>query len=141
MKVLIACEYSGIVSKAFRDKGHDAWSCDILPTEGRKQYHLQCKAETVLYGDWDIMIAFPPCTHLAVSGARWFEEKIKDGRQQQGIDFFMKLINADIEKIAVENPVGIMSTEYRKPDQIEQKKEAVHFRELQTLWLINGDRK
>ncbi len=138
MKIIIACEYSGIVSKAFRDKGHDTWSCDILPTEGRKLYHFQCKIEVILYGDWDLLIGFPPCDHIAVSGARWFEEKRKDGRQQKGIDFFMKLINAPIEKIAVENPIGIMSTIYRKPDQIIQPWQFGHGETKATcLWLKN----
>lgn len=119
MKIIIACEYSGIVRDAFTKKGHDVWSCDILPTESIGQ-HIQGNVIEVLNDGWDMMIAFPPCTHLAVSGALYFEEKKKDGRQQQGIDFFMQMINAPIKKIAVENPVSIMSTIYRKPDQIIQ---------------------
>ena len=119
MKILIACEESQVVCVEFRKKGHDAFSCDILPCSGgRPEWHIQSDVLEQLKKGWDLMIAFPPCTHLAVAGAAWFAEKIKDGRQQQGIDFFMKMINAPIGKIAVENPIGIMSTFYRKPSQI-----------------------
>ena len=117
MKVLIACEFSGIVRDAFIARGHDAWSCDLIPCE-RVGPHIQGDVLQVLNEGWDMMLAFPPCTHLAVSGAVWFKQKQADGRQQSAIDFFMKLINSNIPKIAVENPVGIMSTVYRKPDQI-----------------------
>jgi len=121
MKVLIGCEFSQVVTKAFRFKGHDAWSCDLLPTEGENpEWHIQDDVLDQLDAGWDMMIAFPPCTHLAVSGARWFAEKRSDGRQQEAIDFFMKLANADIPRIAIENPIGIMSTIWRKPDQIVQ---------------------
>ena len=120
MKILIACEYSQIVTKEFRSNGHEAYSCDILPTEGNPDWHIQSDVLEQLNAGWDCMIAFPPCTHLAVSGARWFPAKIADGRQQDAIDFFMRLANADIPKIAIENPVGIMSTKWRKPDQIIQ---------------------
>ena len=120
MKVLLACEESQAVCKEFRRLGHEAFSCDILPTSGdNPEWHIQDDLMDVMYdGSWDLMVAFPPCTHLAVSGARHFKQKQKDGRQQQGIDFFMNVVNAPIEFIAVENPVGIMSTLYRKPDQI-----------------------
>jgi hypothetical protein len=117
MRVLVACEFSGIVRDAFIAKGHDAWSCDIIPSE-RPGNHFQCDVMEIINDGWDMMIAHPPCTHLAVSGAAWFKEKRQDGRQQDGIDFFMAMINAPIEKIAVENPICIMSTHYRKPDQI-----------------------
>jgi hypothetical protein len=120
MKVLVGCEFSQIVTQAFRNKGHEAYSCDLLPTEGNPEWHLQGDVLDVLNQDWDIGIFHPPCTHLAVSGARWFKEKIVDGRQQQAIDFFMKLVNAPIPRIAIENPIGIMSKQYRKPDQIVQ---------------------
>ena len=137
MRVIIACEFSGIVREAFKAKGHDAWSCDLLDSEIPGN-HIKGDILEVLNDGWNLMIGFPPCTHLAVSGARWFEEKRKDGRQQQGIDFFMKLINADIEKIAVENPVGIMSTKYRKPDQIIQPWMFGHGETKATcLWLKN----
>jgi len=119
MKILVACEFSGIVRDAFAAKGHDAWSCDLLPTE-RPGQHIQGDVLDILEDDWDIMIAFPPCTHLAVSGAAWFEQKRKDGRQKQGVDFFMKFAKTTISKWAIENPVGIMSKIYRKPDQIIQ---------------------
>jgi len=122
MKVLIACEESQAVCKEFRKLGHEAFSNDIIECSGGfPEWHLQMDIfEAINLKKWDMMIAFPPCTHLAVSGAAWFEQKRKDGRQQQGIDFFLKVVNADIPKIAVENPVGIMSKLYRKPDQIIQ---------------------
>lgn len=120
MKVLAACEESQEVCKAFRALGHEAYSCDIIECSGgHPEWHIQDDVLKHLEG-WDMIIAFPPCTHLAVSGAIWFEQKRKDGRQQQGIDFFMKMINAPCDKIAVENPIGIMSSHYRKPDQIIQ---------------------
>jgi len=119
MKVLVACEFSGRVRDAFIAKGHDAVSCDILPTE-QPGPHIQGDVLEILDDGWDLMIAHPPCTHLAGSGARWWKEKQADGRQQQGIDFFMAMINAPIEKIAVENPVGILTKAYRKPDQYIQ---------------------
>ena len=115
LKILIGCEFSGMVTQAFREKGHEAYSCDLLPTEGNPDWHIKGDILEILNDGWDMGLFFPPCTHLASSGARWFEEKRKDGRQQEGINFFMKMINASIEKIAVENPIGIMSTIYRKP--------------------------
>jgi hypothetical protein len=137
MNILVACEFSGIVRDAFIAKGHNAWSCDLLPTE-KPGNHYQCDIRNVEKMDWDLMIAHPPCTHLAVSGARWFKEKIADGRQQQGIDFFMRLINFEIPKICVENPVSIMSTVYRKPDQTIQPFQFGHEVQKATcLWLKN----
>ena len=120
MKILLACEESQAVCKAFRELGHEAYSCDLLPTSGNNpEWHIQSDIIDVIYsGKWDLMVAFPPCTHLAVSGARHFEQKQKDGRQQEAINFFMKFVEAPIEHIAIENPVGIMSSIYRKPDQI-----------------------
>lgn len=121
MRILVACEESQVVTIALREKGHEAYSCDILPCSGgHPEWHIQDDVLNHLDDNWDMLIAFPPCTHLAVSGARYFEEKRKDGRQQQGIDFFMELANAPIDKIAIENPVGIMSTVWRKPNQIIQ---------------------
>jgi len=121
MKVLIACEESQEVCKAFRKLGHEAYSCDILPCSGgHPEWHIQGDVTPLLKKEWDMIIAFPPCTHLAVSGARHFEQKRKDGRQQQGIDFFMLFANAKCDKIAIENPVCIMSSKWRKPDQIIQ---------------------
>jgi hypothetical protein len=119
MRVLVACEESQAVCIAFRNKGHEAYSCDIEPCSGgHPEWHIQGDVLEILNDGWDMMIAFPPCTHLAVSGAAWFEQKRKDGRQQEGIDFFMRMINASATRICVENPVGIMSKIYRKPDQI-----------------------
>lgn len=119
MKVLVACEESQAVTKEFRLLGHEAHSCDIEPCSGEHpEWHIQEDVTPLLDRDWDMIIAFPPCTHLAVSGAAWFEQKRRDGRQQQGIDFFMLFANAKCPRIAIENPVGIMSTVWRKPDQI-----------------------
>lgn len=121
MKVLIACEESQVVCIAFRNKGHEAYSCDILPCSGgHPEWHIQDDVLKHLNDGWDIMIAFPPCTHLACSGAAWFEQKRKDGRQQEGINFFMEFTKTNIPKVAIENPVGIMSSNFRKPDQIIQ---------------------
>src|SRR6478609_3948644 len=121
MKILLACEESQAVCKEFRKRGHEAYSCDILPTSGdRPEWHLQEDVTPLLKQKWDMIIAFPPCTDLAVSGARHFERKIADGSQQRSIDFFMLFANADCEKIVIENPIGIMSSVWRKPDQIIQ---------------------
>lgn len=117
MKVLIACEYSGTVRDAFIAQGHDAVSCDLLPTDTPGP-HYRGDVFDIINNGWDLMIAHPPCTHLAVSGARYFEEKRKDGRQQAAVDFFMALANASIPRMAIENPICIMSTVWRKPDQI-----------------------
>jgi hypothetical protein len=120
-RVLIACEESQVVTGAFRELGVEAYSCDIEPTSGtHPEWHLQQDVLPILNDGWDMIIAFPSCTHIAVSGAAWFEQKRKDGRQQQGIDFFMEFANAKCDKIAIENPVGIMSSVWRKPDQIIQ---------------------
>lgn len=121
MKILVGCEESQAVTIELRKLGHEAFSCDVMESSGGyPQWHIQGDLLKELHKGWDMLIAFPPCTHLAVSGARHFEQKIKDGRQQQGIDFFMEMINAPIDKICVENPIGIMSTKYRKPNQIIQ---------------------
>ena len=118
-KVLIACEESQAVCIELRKLGVEAYSCDILPCSGgHHEWHLQQDVLEVINDGWDMMIAFPPCTHLAVSGAAHFKKKIADGRQQQGINFFMQIVNAPIKKIAVENPIGIMSSVYKKPTQI-----------------------
>lgn len=137
MKILVACEESQVVTNEFRKLGHEAFSCDILPTSGKHlEWHLQCDVTPLLDDNWDMIIAFPPCTHLAVSGAKWFEQKRKDGRQQDGIDFFMQFVNARCEKIAIENPVGIMSKIYRKPDQIIQPYQfGESFSKKTCLWL------
>ena len=139
MKILVACEESQVVCKAFRGKGHEAYSCDIIDCSGgHPEWHIKRDVLEIINDGWDMMIAFPPCTHLCVSGSRWFPQKIADGRQQQGIDFFMAIINANIDKIAVENPVGIMSSKYRKPDQIINPYQFGHPEQKKTcLWLKN----
>jgi len=120
-RVLIACEESQAVAKEMRALGVEAYSCDIEPCSGgRPEWHIQGDVTPLLEQEWDMIIAFPPCTHLAVSGAAWFEQKRKDGRQQQGIDFFMLFANAKCDKVAIENPIGIMSSVWRKPCQIVQ---------------------
>ena len=121
MRILLACEESQAVCKEFRKLGHEAFSCDIQECSGgHPEWHFKQDIFEVINMGWDMMIAFPPCTHLAVSGAAWIEQKRKDGRQQQGIDFFLAIANAPIERICIENPVGIMSKIYRKPDQVVQ---------------------
>jgi len=139
LKILVACEESQAVTKHLRALGHEAFSCDILPCSGgHPEWHYQQDVFEVIEKGWDMMIAFPPCTHLASSGARHFKQKIADGRQQQGIDFFMKLANADIDRIAIENPIGVMSTKYRKPDQIIQPYQFGDKAQKSTcLWLKN----
>jgi len=120
-RVLIACEESQAVTIEFRKLGFEAFSCDLLPCSGGyPEWHLQKDVTEVLKENWDAIIAFPPCTDLAVSGARHFERKIADGSQQKSIEFFMMFANADCDFIAIENPIGIMSGKYRKPDQIIQ---------------------
>jgi site-specific DNA-cytosine methylase len=135
MKVLVACEFSGIVRDAFVAQGHDAMSCDLLPTE-RIGKHYQGDIRDILDEGWDLMIGHPPCTRLAVSGARWFKEKSEE--QEAAIQFFLLLANANIPRIAIENPIGIMSTRYRKPDQIVQPWMFGHGETKATcLWLKN----
>lgn len=154
MKVLIACEESQEVCKAFRKLGHEAYSADIQePSGGHPEWHIvgdvlpyidgDCKFTTMdgteheITGEWDLLIAHPPCTDLAVSGARWFAEKRADGRQQRSIEFFMAFANAKCPRIAVENPVSIMSSVWRKPDQIIQPWMFGHGETKATcLWLI-----
>jgi len=116
MKVLIACEFSGIVRDAFIARGHDAMSCDLLPTEIPGP-HYQGDVFDIINDRWDLMIAHPPCTHLASSGAVYWKEKQKDGRQLDAVNFVLQLYKSSISKIAIENPAGILSTVWRKPDQ------------------------
>lgn len=122
MRVLCACEESQAVCTEFRKLGHEAYSCDLLPCSGgHPEWHIQADALEVCKMAWDMVLAFPPCTHLAVSGARWFPEKRRDGRQQMGIGFFLAFTSLDhVPMVAIENPVGVMSTVYRKPDQVIQ---------------------
>lgn len=135
MKVLVACEFSGIVRDAFIALGHDAWSCDLLPSE-RPGPHLVGNAALHCRNGWDLMIAHPPCTHLAVSGARWFKDKRRE--QQDALDFVEALMSAPVERIALENPVSIISSRIRKPDQIIQPWQFGHGETKATcLWLKN----
>ena len=134
-KVLIACEFSGIMRDAFIARGHDAMSCDLLPTEAPGP-HYQGDVRDVLDYPWDLMIAHPPCVNLSVSGARHFAAKRMDGRQQASVSFFMMLAKADIPRIAIENPVCIMSSLWRKPDQVIQPHQFGHGETKATcLWL------
>ena len=137
MKILVACEESQAVTIELRRLGHEAYSCDIIPCSGgRPEWHLQQDVIPLLTQKWDMILAFPPCTHLAVSGARWFAAKRADGRQQNAIDFFMRFANSDCPRIAIENPVGIMSTVWKKPDQIIQPWQFGHGETKKTcLWL------
>ena len=151
MKVLVACEESQAVCKAFRELGHEAYSCDIQECSGgHPEWHIQGDALKSIeggqittmdgqvhdVGKWDMIIAFPPCTDLASSGARHFKAKQADGRQQRSIDFFLAFTRADCPRIAIENPIGIMSTKYRKPDQIVQPWQFGHGETKATcLWL------
>lgn len=154
MKILVACEESQAVCIEMRKLGHESYSCDTEPCSGgHPEWHIKDDVLRYINGEqavfwtmdntghitpkkWDMIIAFPPCTHLAVSGARHFEEKRRDGRQQAAVDFFMRFVNAECDLIAIENPVGIMSTKYRKPDQIIQPWQFGHPETKQTcLWL------
>lgn len=117
MRVLVACEYSGAVRDAFINNGHDAISCDLLPTDVDGP-HYQGDVFDIINDGWDIMIAHPPCTHLAVSGARWFKDKVEE--QKEALEFVQRLMDAPINKIAIENPISIISSRIRKPDQIIQ---------------------
>lgn len=135
MKILIACEFSGTVREAFRSKGHDAWSCDLLETEIPGQ-HYQGDVLEVINDGWDMMIAHPPCTHLAVSGARWFH--LKRIEQEEALEFVKELMDAPIPRICIENPVSIISSKIRKPEQIIQPWQFGHGETKATcLWLKN----
>ena len=120
MKVLIACEFSGIVREAFKAKGHDVWSCDLLPTDIPGN-HIKGDVLGILNNEWDMMIAFPPCKYICNGGNNWLNRrpdlKWRENREL-GADFFMRFANAPIDKIAIENPIGCMSSKYRKPNQI-----------------------
>lgn len=135
-RLLVACEYSGRVRDAFADKGWDAWSCDFLPTERESKQHYQGDVRDLFTQHWDLMICHPPCTHLAVSGARWFADKQVE--QAQALDFVRLLLEAPIHRIALENPVSIISSRIRKPDQIIQPWQFGHGETKATcLWLKN----
>jgi len=135
VRVLVACEFSGVVRDAFSCRGHEAWSCDLLDTEKPGNHYLGDVRDIIRNG-WNLMIAHPPCTHLAVSGARWFKNKIKE--QNEALDFVRFLMNAPIPKICIENPVSVISTRIRKPDQIIQPWMFGHEETKTTcLWLKN----
>ena len=135
MRVLVACEFSGVVRDAFIKKGQEAMSCDLLPTEAPGP-HYQGDVRDVLHFPWDLMIAHPPCTHLSVSGARHFDAKRMIGKQQASVSFFLSLAKADIPRIAIENPVCIMSSLWRRPDQVIQPWQFGHGETKATcLWL------
>tara|TARA_Y100001951_G_C11185223_1_gene208269 strand:+ start:85 stop:708 length:624 start_codon:yes stop_codon:yes gene_type:complete len=138
MKVLVACEYSGIVREAFASKGHDAWSCDLLPTDQPSNKHIQGDVLEIINNDWDLIIAHPPCTHLSVSGAARWAEKVADGRQQAAIKFVEDIWNANCPFIAIENPVGALSSRSKlgKATQYIQPYEFGHAEQKKTgLWL------
>lgn len=148
MRVLVACEFSGIVREAFRKRGHDAWSLDKIPAEDSSPNHIQIDLSISIlqkealqlnyYGYWDLLLAFPPCTDLAVSGARWFKQKQIDGRQQYAISFARMFESSRIDRVATENPIGILSTQWRKPEQIIQPWMFGHGETKATcLWLKN----
>lgn len=139
MRVLVLCERSGVVRRAFRDRGHAAWSCDLEPADDGSPYHYQSDAlaafdlETQTRGPIDLVLAFPPCTHLAVSGSRWFAEKRADGRQQAAIAFAKALWELPVKRLALENPVSILSSHIRKPDQTFQPWQFGHGETKRTL--------
>jgi len=135
--ILVACEFSGTVRRAFRALGHQAFSCDLLPADDGKEHHFQRDVrEVVGYCDWDLMIAHPPCTHLAVSGARWFKDK--QAEQAEALAFVEFLLNAPVPYIALENPISIISSRIRKPDQIIQPWQFGHGETKATcFWLKN----
>jgi site-specific DNA-cytosine methylase len=136
MRVLVGCEFSGAVRQAFRANGHDAWSCDILPAEDDSPYHHQGDVRDILDGGWDLMIAHPPCTHLAVSGARWFYAKREE--QAEALEFVRTLLDAPIDRIALENPASIIGSHIRPADQTIQPWWFGHGETKATcLWLKN----
>lgn len=136
MRVLVACEYSGRVREAFRRRGHDAWSCDLLESEDESRFHMVGDAIDAIREGWDLLICHPPCTDLAVSGARHFPAKIADGRQQRALDFVQAFMNSPCERICIENPISVISSKIRKPDQIIQPWMFGHPEKKSTcLWL------
>jgi site-specific DNA-cytosine methylase len=135
-RVLIACEFSGVMRRAFSACGFDAWSCDLLPAEDASPKHIQGDVLAVLGDGWDAMVAHPPCTHLAVSGARWFAEKREE--QAAALEFVRALMAAPIHHIALENPVSIISSRIRKPDQIGQPWQFGHGETKATCWWLKN---
>lgn len=138
MRVLVACEFSGVVRQAFRLKGHEAWSCDLLPADDGSEYHFQEDVLPLLRGiPWDLMIAHPPCTYLSVSGLHWNKRRPERAQKtEEALDFVRQLLDAGIGRIALENPIGCISSRVRKPDQIIQPYEFGHDASKATcLWL------
>ena len=136
MRVLVACEFSGTVRRAFAARGHEAWSCDLLPAEDASEFHIVGDALGVISRPWDLLIAHPPCTHLAVSGARWFHGKRVE--QEAGLSFVRALMDADVPHICIENPVSVISSRIRPPDQTIQPWQFGHGETKATcLWLKN----
>jgi len=138
MKVLVACEYSGRVRNAFRSLGHEAWSCDLLDSEDESTHHIKGDCLEVIRDGWDLMVAHPPCTHLAVSGSRWFPEKVASGEQKEAIEFFLALARSPISRIAIENPICIMSSVWRQPDQVVQPWQFGHGETKATCFWLKG---
>jgi hypothetical protein len=138
MRILVACEESQAVTIEFRKLGFEAFSCDIIDCSGgHPEWHIKDDVTNILDEDWTCIIAFPPCTHLSSSGARWWSEKQKDGRQQEAIDFFLKFVGKS-KYYCIENPIGLMSNVFRKPDQIIQPWQFGHGETKSTcLWLGN----
>ena len=145
MKILIACEFSGVVREAFRKKGHEAWSCDLLPSEIPSSFHIEDNVLNYLNNGWDLMVAHPPCTYLSNAGNGWFNEDIygekavkRKQEREHAFNFVMKLANAPIHRICIENPVGWLNNHYRKPDQIIQPWQFGNTENKRTcLWLKN----
>lgn len=138
MKILVACEYSGTVRDAFRKLGHDAWSCDVLPTDSDPKYHYQCDVFEVINNGWDMLIAHPPCTYLSYAANRVWNQPGRAAKREDAMDFFMKLYNAPIKKICVENPLGYSSKAFRKPDQtIHPYYFGEPYQKRTCLWLKN----
>jgi len=138
MRVLVACEYSGRVRNAFRSLGHEAWSCDLLDSEDESTHHIKGDCLEVIRDGWDLMVAHPPCTHLAVSGSRWFPEKVSSGEQKEAIEFFLALARSPISRIAIENPICIMSSVWRQPDQVVQPWQFGHGETKATCFWLKG---
>lgn len=139
MRVLVACEFSGVVREAFRALGHDAWSCDVEPSSDQSEYHFECKVQQIIDHDWDLMIAHPPCTYLTSAGMHWTTRGLRDPKlTEDAYDFVMYLASRNIPRIAIENPIGVLSTKWRKPDQIIQPYQFGHDASKSTcLWLKN----
>lgn len=136
MRVLVGCEFSGVVREAFRKRGHDAWSCDLLDSESNPKRHIKCDVRNILYDGWDLMVAHPSFQHLAVSGARWFKYKVEE--QKEALDFVRVLMDAPIHRICIENPISVISTKIKKPSQVSHPWQYGHPETKATcLWLKN----